>query len=208
MDVPYLINESALFCLGIGSGILANLHLHKKTNSMERLKNEADAQMKMILAYMAERIMNENFKEYNYDCFLTLKRQIRKAKNFAERNYKNQFKRNDRYDIEYIAMRDRQCHILYEMYKNVSHLGSQPDTADKIADFIRLMSKSYDRDNNGIALMEQFKEMDTKLKSRPLPLTRTEFEDRARLFILLRNIEDFIKIKMEFARLSEQVPLR
>ena len=36
------------------------------------------------------------------------------------------------------------------------------------------------------------------MKSTPLPVERNEFEDRARLFMLLRRIEEFLMIKKEF----------
>ena len=48
--------------------------------------------------------------------------------------------------------------------------------------------------------MKDFHKMDIDMKSRPLPMERKEFEDRARLFYLMRSIEEFIEIKMDFAR--------
>lgn len=202
MDVTTLKNEILIFIIGVSIGVLANLHLRKRVDYIEKLKKEADEQIIEILSRMSERIMNNDMTGYNDTCFLTLKKQIREAKNVADANYKNQFKKDDIYDIEYILMRDRQCHILYEMYKNVRTLNSQPSTAKKISDFMKLMSEVFDKENNGIELMEQFKEMDVYMKSRPLPIVRKEFEDRARLFVLMRNIEEFIQIKIDFMNRS------
>ena len=41
--------------------------------------------------------------------------------------------------------------------------------------------------------------MDVWMKSKPLPVERKEFEDRARLFALMRDMEEFIGIKVEFS---------
>ena len=37
-----------------------------------------------------------------------------------------------------------------------------------------------------------------EMKETPLPVTREEFEDRARLFALMQDIEEFLQIKAEF----------
>ena len=37
------------------------------------------------------------------------------------------------------------------------------------------------------------------MKSKPLPVERKEFEDRAMLFSLMRKIEEFVLLKIEFS---------
>ena len=101
--------------------------------------------------------------------------------------------------MKYIAMREKQCHVLYEMYKNARKINTTPQTAEVISLFLKRMSEVFRKDNDGKQLMEQFRAMDYDMKSRPLPVARAEFEDRARLFVLMRSIEEFIQIKMEFA---------
>ena len=46
------------------------------------------------------------------------------------------------------------------------------------------------------------------MKSRPLPVTRAEFEDRAELYTLLRDIEEFIKIKVDFSMMLSDIKER
>ena len=86
------------------------------------------------------------------------------------------------------------------MYKSAKALCSSPATAKKISDFMALMAKVYARENDGTMLMKLFQEMDKDMKSQPLPVTREEFEDRARLFTLMRYIEEFLQIKIDFAK--------
>jgi uncharacterized membrane protein YgaE (UPF0421/DUF939 family) len=85
------------------------------------------------------------------------------------------------------------------MHKTEKTLETKPHTAQLISDFFEKMAEKFHRENDGVALMEAFKEMDTEMKKRPLPVERQEFEDRARLFIMMRYIEEFITIKMEFS---------
>ena len=198
MDVSQVVNEVLIFAIGVGIGIIANLHLHKKVDYIEKMKKEADRQIIWILRRMSERILNKDLPNYNSECFKVLEKQLRDAKNLAEENYNNQFRKNDIYDIEYLSMCERQYIVLYEMYRNVSKLGSKPITAEKVANFFAYMADEFDKNNDGKELMKQFREMDMYMKSQPLPVIRQEFEDRARLFNLMRKIEEFICIKMEF----------
>lgn len=200
MNMDTLINEVLIFVIGVGIGIVANLHLRKRTDYIEQLKNEADEQIVRILSRMAERIVNKDISDYNGDCFIKLKEQINKAKATALENYNNQFNSEDTYDLEYIDMRDKQYQVLYEMYKSARQIDSSPSTAERIAHFLRSMSEVFHKENDCKALMEEFKAMDDYMETQPLPVTRQEFEDRAQLYVLMRNIEVFIQIKLEFAK--------
>ncbi len=199
MSVQHVLNEVMIFVLGVGMGVLVNLHLRKDVNYIEKLKDETDAEMKSILAGMAEHIMDQDFTDYNGELLHQLRKSIRHAKNVADRNYNNQFGTTDIYDIEYIRMRDKQCMVIHEMYKTVRHIETTPSTAHLISDFLKYMSETYHKDNDGKLTMEKFKEMDKEMKSRPLPAERKEFEDRAMLFHLMRKIEEFVTLKMEFS---------
>jgi uncharacterized membrane protein YgaE (UPF0421/DUF939 family) len=205
MNDATIKNEICIFLIGTGFGVLANLHLRKQVDYIETLKTEADEQIVGILSRMSERIMNKDISDYNGDCFIALKRQIRKAKNVAEENYNNQFRKDDMYDKEYILMRERQYHVLYEMYRNVRTLHSQPNTAQRISEFMQIMADVFHKENDGVQLMEAFWEMDADMKKHPLPITRKEFEDRARLFVLMRNIEEFIQIKIDFINVQQKM---
>lgn len=199
MNYQTIKNETLIFIIGAGIGIIANLHLKKNVFYIEELKEKNDLQIKEILFGMSKRILEKDGIEDNFEAFMELKKSIRKAKNVAEENYNNQLLRNDIYDIEYIKMRDNQCHMLYQMYKTVIRLNTTPITAEKISKFLEEMAKTYHKDNTGKELLEKFYELDKSMKSKPLPIVREEFEDRAKLFMLLRYIEEFIQIKVEFS---------
>ena len=199
MSVPHIINEILIFSIGVLIGMIANLHLRKDVNYIEQLKDETDAEMKSILGRMAEHILDEDFTDYNGELLHQLRKSIRHAKNVADRNYNNQFGTTDIYDIEYIRMRDKQCMVVHEMYKIVRHIHTTPSTAHEISDFLKYMSETYHKDNDGKLTLEKFKEMDQGMKSKPLPVERKEFEDRAMLFNLLCKIEEFVTIKIEFS---------
>lgn len=192
-------NECQIFIIGMSIGVFANMHLRKNVNYIEELKESTDSQIREILYRIADRVLDREITNKEAHYFDALDDSIRKAKNVADANYKNQLTIRDRYDIEYIQMRENQSRILYEMYKNVHQIHTTPITAHRISGFLREMSDMYHKSNTGELLLAQFRELDESMKSKPLPTERMEFEDRARLFNLLRHIEEFIQIKVEFA---------
>ena len=191
-------NEVLLFVLGVGFGILVNLLLHKKTNYIEELKKQTDNQIKQALHRMALRIQNPALTDYDGSCFTALNQSLFIAKKQAEENYNNQFSKTDTFDSRYLKMREKQTKILYEMFKAARALHTIPATAPLLANFLEKVSNEYHKDNDVKALLEELALIHDKMKAHPLPQTRTEFEDRANLFILMERLKEFLQIKHDF----------
>ena len=191
-------NEVLLFVLGVGFGILVNLLLHKKTNYIEELKKQTDNQIKLALHRMALRIQNPALADYDGFCFTSLNQSLFTAKKQAEENYNNQFSKKDTFDSRYLDMREKQTKILYEMFKAAQALGTIPATAPLLSDFLEKVSNEYHKDNDVKALLGELALIHDKMKSLPLPQNRTEFEDRANLFILMERLKEFLQIKHDF----------
>ena len=191
-------NEVLLFALGVGFGILVNLILHKKTDYIEELKNQTDGQIKQALHRMALRIQNPDLADYDGSCFTSLNKSLFTAQKQAEENYNNQFTKKDTFDSRYLEMREKQTKILYEMFKAARNLGTVPSTAGLLSDFLEKVSNEYHKDNDVKALLEELTLIHDKMKSLTLPQTRTEFEDRANLFILMERLKEFLQIKHNF----------
>ena len=200
MAAEYLINEILIFAFGICLGILANLSLVKDREKMGTLRNRLDNEMKNILFRMSERMKEQDKSDYNGDCFKTLNKYLYEAETMAVQNYDNQFGSADTFDMEYVSMRRRQEYALIEMYKLVRNLKGTPATLEIISDFLKKVSEEYARDNTVEDLLAEFRNIDAGMKSQPLPKDRSEFEDRAELFVLLRKLEEFLEIKREFMR--------
>ena len=191
-------NEVLLFIIGVGFGILVNIFLHKKTDYIEELKSKTDNQIKQTLHRMGQRILNPELPDYDGSCFVLLNQSIYTAKKQAEENYNNQFTKKDTFDTHYLEMRENQTKVLYEMYKCVSKIREVPVTARLLSDFLEKVSIEYHKDNDVQTLLEELEQIRNKMKTVPLPQSRTEFEDRANLFILMERLQEFLQIKRDF----------
>lgn len=193
-----IMNESMLFVIGVGIGILVNLSLHKNASYMEKMKSETDEQIKLVLSRMSDRIMNSELPNYDGKCFFKLRDLISEALSIANENYMNQFRNGDVADIEYITMRSEQVDVLHEMYKKVSTLKTTPITAKIISDYLNRISESYDEDNTAEDLLNEFAVLHDSMKKQKLPENRQEFEERAQLYGLMKNIEEFLLLKRQY----------
>ena len=64
--------------------------------------------------------------------------------------------------------------------------------------FIEDVSIKFHESNNTQELMQKLTEMQTSMQKEPLPVTRTEFENRAVLYRILYDLEELITIKKRF----------
>lgn len=198
MTYVTVCNEILLFFIGAGFGILANLHLRENTDFMEKMETETDEQIKTILSRMSKRITNHNIDDYNGDCFTKIRISLRIANEIAERNFMNQLRKKTSFDIQYIAMREQQTLVLYNIYKRARNLKTTPDTAKSIAEFLDFLSNSFGKSTSADVALAKFNILQRNLASSPLPVTREEFEARAELYAILGCIKEFILIKKDF----------
>ncbi len=199
MGAAALLNEVLLFAIGVGCGIIVNMHLRKKTDDMLQLQQQTDGQIIKILFRMSERILDKDLTDYNGECFKVLRNLIYEAGLLAKENYNNELRSEDTFDIDYIDMRSEQCDVLYEMYKTIRKLNTSPITAGKLSEFLADTAEAFEKSNNVKDLLAKLEVLKDYMKSRPLPVTREEFEDRARLFSLMSSMEEFLHIKETFA---------
>ncbi len=199
MGMESLQNEVLLFIIGVGCGIIANMNLRKKADEMQQLQQQTDDQIIRILNRMSERILDRDLSDYNGECFKVLRDLIYEAGAVARENYNNELRSADTFDIDYIDMRSEQCDVLYEMYKTIRKLNTSPVTAGRLSEFLADTAAVFEKDNNVKGLLTELEELKNYMKNQPLPVTRQEFEDRARLFGLMGDIEEFLEIKRDFA---------
>lgn len=193
-------NEIMIFFIGISFGIAVNLHLRKKKRKFELLSDEVDLQIKGILHRMSQWLPRKDRGEYGSSCFDTLDAALSEAKLCAVNNYNNSMFSCDTYEIDYIKMREEQSVILKEVYKNIKGLEYLPQQAVQVSALIRKIEEGYHRDNSAEDLIAKTNAFLTRMETRPLPQTREEFEARAVLFYVLKQLKSILQLKYDFVK--------
>lgn len=212
-----VLNETMIFTIGVGMGILMSLHLKKDHKTMQYRFRGMDDEMKRILIHIAELLVSKERDEDSEEYFHELEEQIGKAEEIAWHNHHNNIRGrisdarhhvrknstpsvSSHWDVQYVKMRKNQCEILYEMYKKIYQLEVTPIQAEHIAAFLRKMSVEYHEENDVEKLLKDLDGLFEEMRGTQLPKERPEFESRAILFVFMLDIKDFLDLKNAFYR--------
>lgn len=111
---------------------------------------------------------------------------------------------NTKYRVAYLEMRKLQVEVLKSI---AGHIGSIPVILRQslpMADFMEHIAASFHELNNAEGLLAQLEELSLHYKKEALPVTREEFEYRATLFQVLKELEYFLLLKRNFVRELEK----
>ena len=102
-------------------------------------------------------------------------------------------------------MRKQQAQILQSIYEKMEDIPASNTQSEIISDFLLHIADALKETNKGQALLDRSSQLFETFRQSPLPVTREEFETRAILYLLLKDIEYFLKLKIRFASsLSEK----
>ncbi|MEY8353533.1 aromatic acid exporter family protein [Lachnospiraceae bacterium 54-53] len=198
MSASLVINEAALFFIGTTVGILVNMHLRKRGSVFQKLADDVDQQIKGILSRMSRWLLEEDKSKYGPECLDQLQESLKLARTCALNNYNNALWKKDTYEVDYIQMRVKQSIVLQEIYENIKSISCLPKQAEQVAGLLEGIERGYHRDNTVEGLLQDTDLLFQEFKSHELPSGREEFEARAILFYILKQIRRLLMIKREF----------
>lgn len=193
-----VLNEAGLFIIGTSMGILVNLHLRSKESLFLALADEVDGQMKAIIHRMALWLPKPDKSSYDNACFTRLEQSLESARLCAAANYNNALLRKSTYELDYINMREQQSVILQGIYENIKQISYLPHQAMQVAALLKGIEEGYHKDNTVEALLQDLYELFNEMRIQPLPQSREEFEARAILFYILKQLEKLLLLKRTF----------
>ncbi len=198
MEWSLLVNEMLLFFIGTSFGVLANLYLKQKREEFEVLADKVDEEICGILKRMSERLLEFDKSSYNGKCFLAMEEFVMRAKESAYRNYNNQLLGADHREIDYIKMREQQIEVLKHIYDSIKMVQSIPSQTKKIAALIVEIEAGYHKENTVEGFLQELQQLFREMEQEPLPKDRKEFEARAVLFYMMKQLEEFLMLKKRY----------
>ncbi len=198
MTWPLILNETLLFVIGVGFGIIINLHLKRKGDVFERSAAEVDNQIKKILCIIAEQLKQVELNATAKEEFEKLHGLLDKAKHCAVENYNNNLRKPDETELNYIRMREHQSDVLEDIEESVKMLKCFPKQSEQVAELFNRTEQCFHKDNTVEELLADLEGLFGDMKSQMLPQTRDEFEARAILFYILMQMKSLLQIKRDF----------
>lgn len=199
-SVGFAINELLLVVIGITIAIILNLFHINSTheNGIIKSMRHVEHEMKKILEEVAGYLMQQSMGVHAWDDVIRLEKELEEYLELASEYHHNTFQTHQDYYMEYFEMRMKQCGALHNLHSEMRRMRKMPKQAHIVADFIMNISQHLTEMNYPINQIEELEKTLEQLRNEPLPETHEEFENRAELYHVLMDLEEFLLYKKRF----------
>ncbi|MBO0437829.1 aromatic acid exporter family protein [Vagococcus fluvialis] len=198
MSLSLIINAVSLLLIGVGLALIANLYMPNVQGSIDTNKEKVDLEIKELLLKMSA-VLSKKTNKINCEKSLeNIEQSIDQGESYAKRHFDNHLLRKDDYEVSYFQMRRMQLNVLQDMVELVGKIEIEHEIVEAINVLIKEIYDTYGEKNDGKELNDKVSEVIKYYETKELPKTRIEFENRARLFQFLTEIQTFIHIKVNF----------
>ena len=199
-------NILGLLAVGAGIGVILNLYIPGKVHLIRTSQRRIESHMKEILRKMAGQLATGKGGDAGLadgepplsSLLKELDAELKQGEKSAYEDMENKLLTETRYYLRYMNMRRTQAFVLGRIEGELKHLGELPSQAQPIAELMERISGGFHEYNNAVGLLEALDAVKEAMREQPLPELREEFENRAVLFQILLELEQFLEIKKEF----------
>ena len=196
-SIALLGNEVTIFLIGTSFALLANLYMPSRQAEIDRYHEIVEEQLKKILYRFAE-FLGKGDGSNDASLIRELDTILREALDLVYLDHSNHLFHQTNYHVHYFEMRKRQNNILRDMANNVNNCQLAASESLILAQLFAKTASQLSQENPAQFLLDEINRYLAVFRERPLPRSRQEFETRATLLQLLRDLETFISIKVEF----------
>lgn len=132
------------------------------------------------------------------DSFTRLNTMLEELLKKAYEDAGNTILNQTRYLISYFEMRKLQMEVLSQIRENILTIPVVLRQSLPIAEFLEHTAASFHELNNAVGLLSELQALKQHFRNEKLPVTREEFEYRATLYQILKEIEYFLLLKKNF----------
>lgn len=190
----YSLNALYIFLIGLGVALLLNLYMPKNKHIKKEI-DEIDLEINNLLQFMA------NSKIINFDQVDYL---LNKTYNNIKLELDNINLALTTKRLKYVEMRKEQVSILKRINQVlISVLPIEEKTI--ILDFIKEFDGQIGEENYAAPLALKLEELFSFFKVRSLPTDRFAFENRAQLYYVLQELNQFLNLKLTYHQTTENL---
>lgn len=189
-----VFNELGLIVIGIGVALLVNLYMPSLDQELRTYQQEIEENFRSMLKEIALYLRTNDSSWDGKEIADTVKI-LEKAKSLAFRDVENHFVRGENYYYRYFKIREKQLEIIERTLPLITAIDLVVEQRYMIADFIEELSLSIHPGNTAKLFLVKLQHLREAFAEMPLPKTREEFEARADLLHVVKEIEQYLVIK-------------
>lgn len=191
MEAAFYLNEFLVVLIGLGTALLVNWYMPSIDKQLDALKQQSSQLIAKILNEYAIYLLDD-FTLWDGKELLTLSDLLRHSIGMAQLDSENNKKQTKNNYLIFFENKQKQLDLLERMLESISHITSQTGQGVRIGEFLLKLSNEFCDSQQGKQLYEDLLRIREYHKQLPLPLDRSEFENRAHLFVVGNNLERFV----------------
>ena len=191
------VNELLLVTIGAGVAILLNWYMPSYRQEIERVREEIEDKMREVLLKMSGFLTIGNGKN-DGEVLQLLKEKLSEAREYVRLEAENHLTKEVTYDYQYFEMRRDQSKLLEIMAINLNEFRWDGEEMAILSEMFKQTAQQLAEQNRASQLIDDIEDLLEQFRERPLPQTRREFEKRAQLYQLLRDLKRFVQLKVDF----------
>jgi uncharacterized membrane protein YgaE (UPF0421/DUF939 family) len=192
-----ILNETALIIIGIGVALVMNLYMPSLENKLIEYQEKIERNFSVILMEIVNYLRTDESKWDGKEITET-NRLLSEAKTLAFRDVENHFLRDEDIYYHYFNMREKQFEIIERILHLVTNIPAKVKQSGLLAKFIEDLSKNVHPQNTAIVYLRELESLTREFREMDLPVTREEFESRAALLQLTKEMEEYLQLKHSF----------
>ena len=197
LSFELFVNELLLVTIGAGVAILLNWYMPSYRQEIERVREEIEDKMREVLLKMSGFLTIGNGKN-DGEVLQLLKEKLSEAREYVRLEAENHLTKEVTYDYQYFEMRRDQSKLLEIMATNLNEFRWDGEEMAILSEIFKQTAQQLAEQNTASQLIDDIEELLEQFRERPLPQTRREFEKRAQLYQLLRDLKRFVQLKVDF----------
>ncbi|MFJ7726697.1 aromatic acid exporter family protein [Neobacillus sp. NPDC097160] len=194
ITLDIVFNEIALIAIGIGVALFVNLYMPSLDAKLKQYQVKIEEDFRTIFQEMVSYLRTNESRWVGKEIIETA-RLLEEAKSIAFRDVQNHFLRTQDYYYHYFKTREKQFEIIERILPMVTSIDLLVTQRYMIADFLEELSEAIHPGNTAQLHLNRLDDLHNQFKDERLPTSRDEFEARAQLFQLLKEIEQYLLIK-------------
>ncbi|GIN60613.1 hypothetical protein J27TS8_06060 [Robertmurraya siralis] len=198
-----LLNELGIVIIGVGMALIMNLYMPSAGKKLIQYQAELEDNFRKIILEIVHYLRTSDSSWDGSELTRTA-RLIDEAKTMAFQDVENHFRRNDHLYYHYFKMREKQFEIIERILPLVASLPVTVVQGQMIGDFLEELAEHISPGEVPKNFLENLLEMREEFQSMGLPQTREEFEVRAALLQLTKEMEQYLMLKNSFKYLKRE----
>jgi uncharacterized membrane protein YgaE (UPF0421/DUF939 family) len=195
------LNELGVITIGIGVALLINLYMPSVDNKLKDYQSEIEENFRIIFCEMVRYLRTGDSNWDGKEITLSA-RLLTEAITLALQDVENRFLRDENMYYHYFKMRNKQFEIIERVLPIVTSITSTVKQSHMVADFLEELSENIHARNTAHIYIGKLNEMKKTFEEMELPKTREEFEVRAALLQLVKEMNEYLIIKGSFKGLE------